>query len=412
MTTIRIATFQLSIPALAALSILLAGCETSRFVDHAESGQRTTCVITTSERLMCAGESIGDGSPSAVHLQSAPPKLLDKGVRAVSLSDQSNAGCVIHKEVTVEVRVWCWSSDFLPFPVPVQLPTVPNPTHILYANSISVGSSVVGQESQDACAVVPKSGNVLCWQFTRTANVSNYRLVSDAGGETLKGAAQVSVGFGFGCAVKLTGSVWCWGINDAGQLGRGQTGSDQSYQPVGLVAGVQARSVSVGFNHACALTFSDTIVCWGSDEYGQLGNGQSDLNTIFPFATPQTVVGYTGATTLSAGHMFTCAARSDSTVSCWGSNADGKLARSEETLSHSSTPLQIPLQGGSSGLRYVVVSAGRNHACASMGVSGFNQTTLTASGAGLMIQCWGGNTAGQLLDGTTNPSFVPVTATH
>jgi len=81
-------------------------------------------------------------------------------------------------------------------------------------------------------------------------------------------------------------------------------------------------------------------------------------------------------------------------------------------VSYWKRPSTVPIAKGESGLNYVVVSAGHDHACASLGVSGFNPTTFAISGKGLMVQCWGGNDLAQLLDGTTNSSYLPTTATH
>src|SRR5438093_11395050 len=75
------------------------------------------------------------------------------------------------------------------------------------------------------------------------------------------------------CAVTTVGASYCWGFNSAGQLGDGTT--DRKSTPVLVImpAGVRFAAVSAGGDHTCGLTPSGAAYCWGRNEAGQLGDG-------------------------------------------------------------------------------------------------------------------------------------------
>ena len=134
------------------------------------------------------------------------------------------------------------------------------------------------------------------------------------------GVQAVAAGSDYTCVLAANGAVQCWGNNYYGQLGSGVGGQQLAAQTVvGLTDGVQA--ISAGTDHACAVTASGGVKCWGRNAHGELGDG-----TTVDRPTPVDVVGLaSGVQAVSAGEHHTCALLEDGTIQCWGANDQGQL---------------------------------------------------------------------------------------
>jgi len=194
----------------------------------------------------------------------------------------------------------------------------------------------------------------------------------------------ISAGVGYTCALTVSGGVKCWGTNEYGELGNGTTiPSSMPVDVVDLDSGVV--SVEAGVSHTCALLNSGGVKCWGLNETGELGDG-TETNSSIPVDV--TGVG-SGMVAISVGGYRTCAVTATGGVKCWGYKWHGQWE--EGTPNFNSTPVDVP--GLSSGV--AAVSNGYNHICARM----------TSGG----VKCWGFNASGQLGDGTTKEgSSMPV----
>jgi alpha-tubulin suppressor-like RCC1 family protein len=187
------------------------------------------------------------------------------------------------------------------------------------------------------------------------------------------------------CALLSTGAVKCWGSNSYGQLGDGST--TQRTTPVdvsGLSSGVTA--ISAGYLHSCALLNTGAVKCWGYNAYGQLGDGSTTRRT-----TPVDVSGLSsGVTAITTSYHHTCALLNTGAVKCWGYNGSGQLG---DGTSGTDRLTPVDVSGLSSGV--TAISAGYYSTCA-----------LLSTGA---VKCWGTNTYGQLGDGTSGTNrLTPV----
>jgi hypothetical protein len=280
--------------------------------------------------------------------------------------------------------------------------TVSDGTHTSAALRIvvsSVSASMVSAGGFHTCALV--AGTVECWGDNEsgelgnntTTNSSSPVMVKGVGGTgTLSGVTQISAGKYHTCAL-VSGSVYCWGENDYGELGNNST--TDSWTPVQVrlsattyLTGVTQVSASGKFT--CALLSAGTVRCWGHNQYGQLGNGNTNDSSI-----AVQVSGITNAIQVTNGANQACALLSDNTVKCWGYNNDGQLG--DGSITNRSTPVQVVGASGSGSLTGVsIVSGGRLHTCALL--------------SGGTVYCWGDNGNGELGDGTTTNRSLPVRA--
>jgi alpha-tubulin suppressor-like RCC1 family protein len=194
----------------------------------------------------------------------------------------------------------------------------------------------------------------------------------------VQGYGKISVSNEFTCAVYF-GSLQCWGLNSAGQLGNGNN-TDQLLPKT--IISEKVYDVAAGSAHACAVV-DHGLECWGSNGSGQLGdNSQIDNNlpqTIFPANS--------GVKRIATGNLNTCATVNGS-LRCWGDNNSGQIG--DGTIS--ALPVLIPQTVIASGVTDVATNGG--------------VTCAVVSGA---LKCWGTNTFGQLGDGTTTDSYLPKT---
>jgi len=212
-------------------------------------------------------------------------------------------------------------------------------------------------------------------------------LASSHGGSLL--ADQLSVGRSHRCAITSSGSARCWGSDRYGELGDGGVirddgSSDYPVQVMGLNEGVTDISVSP-MSHSCAV-HKGGAKCWGSNSYGQLGDG-----TRTDRSAPVQVVGLeSNVVSVAAGEIHSCALTTAGSVLCWGNDHEHQ-AGSDPTLGIKSVrPVGVP--GLSAGI--VSIKAGHSHTCA-----------LTSTG---VVGCWGNNRFGQLGDGTRENRITPV----
>ncbi|MBS1960685.1 MAG: choice-of-anchor D domain-containing protein [Bdellovibrionales bacterium] len=210
-------------------------------------------------------------------------------------------------------------------------------------------------------------------------------------------ATQVATGTDFACALRTGGTVKCWGSNTYGQLGDG-TNNSAAFPGVTVsgLSGILAIGTGTGSQHACAVRSDNTVVCWGRGDSGQLGNGGTANSNV-----PVVATGVTQATQVTANPNATCARTYSGSgmVYCWGQNNYGQLGNG--TTTNSSTPVQVLVSAGTSLQNAVNVNMG------------FTGTACVAMADGT-AKCWGANSYGFLSGSnkkyaTTLPSIANVT---
>jgi hypothetical protein len=182
------------------------------------------------------------------------------------------------------------------------------------------------------------------------------------------------------CAVRNGGTVYCWGLGREGQLGNGANNVD-NYFPQLVAIGSPVDSIKAGYKHSCARTTNGSVLCWGDNTDGQLGNGSNTASNV-----PVVVANGLTFTTISAGYSHTCGIAAGGAAYCWGLNDHGQLGNGGTTSQN--TPVAV-----SGGLTFASISAGDFHTCG-----------VTTSG---VAYCWGDNEYGTVGDGTQASRTVP-----
>jgi RHS repeat-associated protein len=200
----------------------------------------------------------------------------------------------------------------------------------------------------------------------------------------------------FSLALTSTGSLLAWGTNYQGQLGNGITDYSAVPVPVILPSGTTITAIASGSYHSLALTSTGTVLAWGYNGHGELGNGTPTTSGCFCITTPGpvSIPSNTTITAVAAGGSNSLALTSTGTVLAWGNNAHGELGNGTIATSGCyciSTPGLVSVPGNTT---ITAVAAGVS-----------NSLARTSTGT---VLAWGYNGRGELGNGSTTDSNVPV----
>jgi alpha-tubulin suppressor-like RCC1 family protein len=259
-----------------------------------------------------------------------------------------------------------------------------------------------------SCGFKSGTNTVWCWGKNEFGQLGNNTTIDSATpvrvlfphpiipGENLDPIISISAGNGHTCVISTESKVYCWGNNEDGQLGDGTTDSRLTATRIGeVILDSTISSISAGGDHTCVVVNGGNFYCWGKNNHGQLGIGNIENKNI-------PTLGLSGTyefTYISSGDTHTCGVVMESfifpNIVCWGNWEDGRLGVGYSSDQH--TPVKVK-----QGEEYIAysISAGFAHTCA-----------LVNPGTESNILCWGKNSSGQLGDGTTTQSDLPVEVT-
>jgi hypothetical protein len=348
------------------------------------AGWEHTCLLTSAGAVLCWGSNeygqLGNGSTS----DSAVPVLvtgLTSGVSALSVG-YAHACAVVVGGDDGGTQVMCWGHNDSG-----QLGdgTTTDRSTPVAVTGIGDGVTAVAAGGEHSCALA--AAGVSCWgsnlqgQLGSAGGASSPTPVAVAG--LAASSTSLTAGGAHTCAMATGGTVQCWGDDDSGQLGSGSTAPTSV--PVSVTSCSGATSLCAGNDHTCAVA-AGAVQCWGYGQYGQLGNGVTLDSDV-----PVQVTGLQGATKVASGGDHSCAIDGHRSIWCWGNDQSGQLG--DDGSIDSASPVQVV------GVTPTATSLGLGtaHSCAVLGES--------------VVACWGWNVKGQLGNGTTTDSAVPVEVT-
>jgi alpha-tubulin suppressor-like RCC1 family protein len=391
-------------------------------IDHASvnglkrivAGDAHTCVLTGQNRVRCWGDNhFGQlGYGDALDVGDVPTRLpsavgdvpLPATDPVLQLVTGNNHTCVLLESGLI----YCWGDNQYGQLGYNRIDNLGDGEAVTSFGYVTLGdlATRVAAGGDHTCAIL-QSGALRCWgrntfgQLGRgnTANIGDNETVFSAGNVDLGAGVTVSdlaLGDSHTCALLTTGAVRCWGLNNTGQLGYGNatnlgtTGSINNLTNVSLTGAV--RKLVAGSNHTCALTFAGTLRCWGSNQFGQLGqsignNGNwGDQANELPSTLPSDINTGAQVTDVAAGSNHTCAQSSDGKLKCWGLGSSGQLGYGDNNSQAAPPSAGVNLDGVSA----YRIAAGVSHTCA-----------LRSNGS---ARCWGAGADGRLGRGSTTNS--------
>ena len=282
------------------VAVNTSGVLAGKTIKQISAGENHTCAIASDNRAYCWGSNkngqLGNGStadsrvPVAVNMSGA---LAGKTIKQMSV--EFSTSCV----VASDNRAYCWGSN-------------------------KNGQLGNGSTADSRVPVAVNTSGVLV-------------------GKTIK---EVTTGGFHTCALDTSSKMYCWGLNSSGRLGGGLT-SILSNVPVavnmsGVLAGKTIKQILAGGDHGCVVASDDKMYCWGLNNNGELGNNSS-VNSSVPVAVNADGV-LAGKTIrqMSAGFSSTCAVDSGYGIYCWGYNSNGQLGNNSTNNSRVPTYVYVP----------------------------------------------------------------------
>ena len=348
------------------------------------TGYEHTCftMVDTTVRCWGRGDSgqLGNGS-----IEDSPVPVVVTGLSGVTqLSSGREFTCALLNSGSAK----CWgyneegqlgNDSYVDSSVPVSVEGISN------AIAIITGG-------YHACALI-SGGSVKCWganwdgQIGDDSSDSNRPTAQSVVG--ISTAIQIAAADDSSCALLAGGGVKCWGANYDGQLGNVVSGDSSAvpvtanYQNGDPITGAIQLTGSKTFNHYCIRYSNGVAECWGSNEDGQLGNGEDENEYSYPVQVSQ----ISDFAYIAAGWANTCGQRVNGSVYCWGNNELGQLGNGTYDYKNApGNPLNL------SGITQI--DPGDLHICALI--------------SGNTVYCIGMNDYGQIGDGTEIERNTPV----
>lgn len=317
------------------LPVQVAGAATNWA--EVDAGEDHTCARKSTNRILCWGSDtegqLGDGNDDEAS-EEAPVKVAGAATKWRELGVGDDTTCA--RKTSKRLSCWGYGGD--------------GQIGDGSADNAFVPTQVAGggewkqvSGGGDHMCAIKTNERLYCWGWDGNGQLGNdgafnekHRPTQVAGRDT--DWKQVGGGDSHTCAVKTTGRLRCWGRDANGELGDGNDDQADETTPV-RVSGNGWRQVSEGGDdHSCARKANGRLYCWGSDAFGQLGDGQAVTNQ---FAPAQVSGQATNWLEVETGDDHTCARKTTMRLFCWGRDLSGQVGNGGESTSSETTPVEV-----------------------------------------------------------------------
>ncbi len=304
--------------------------------DRVSAGLAHTCALTSSGAAYCWGSNFSGQLGDGTGIYRAEPTPVVGELRFATIS----AGAFVTCALTAVGEAYCWGDapavgveDTSGFPqcsaarcsnVPVRVSGGYTFSHVSAGGTFACGLTTTGA--------------TYCWgtnymgQLGIGSRVNHLAPIAVAPTLTF---STISAGTAHTCGVTTEGSAYCWGFNQYGELGNG-TEADTTL-PVPVSGGLAFRSIHAGGFHTCGVTPDSSAFCWGFGLDGQLGN---DSWSSIPHPSPvRGGLRFADVVVSASGH-HSCGLLSTGATYCWGSDGFGQLGDGTAG-GHMNRPLRV-----------------------------------------------------------------------
>ena len=291
-------------------------------------GFQNTCGLSTAGGAYCWG--INWAGQLGIDIQTASSRTavaVSGGPSFDKISVGTNHVCGI----AAQASAYCWGLNSRgQLGSSVTFSTDP----IAVAGGLEFATVTPGEEHTCALGI---DGATYCWGFNFFGQLGIDSVTETDAPRPVRQSldyTMVSTGRHYNCGLLGDGTAHCWGNNLSRQLGVDSV-EVLSIDPVPVSGGFTFVTIDPGPQHACGITDEGAAYCWGRNVEGQLGTGFTSALS----ATPLAVAGDLVFVTITGGSEHTCGLTVDGVIYCWGSNDFGQLGNA--AMANSLVPTRV-----------------------------------------------------------------------
>jgi alpha-tubulin suppressor-like RCC1 family protein len=321
---------QLGVAALAQSPYPIASSTAPAFAE-VSAGGTFTCARTGDGGVDCWGSGARGRLGSGTAATSATPRAVPLATPLLTLSSGWNHSC----GVSTDEGGICWGE----FP---QVGSGPGPIAWTPVDVQGGHAYLQIAAGEGFSCGLDADGLAWCWGTNFASRLGMEAISSTAAPVAVRDSlrfTRLAAGGLHACGLTSGGVIWCWGENHLGQLGAAAA-TDSSASPLLAAGGLSFTAVAAGSHSTCAIATDGAAYCWGANDAGQLGavSGESCDGT--PCSrTPLAVAGGLRFAAISVGDLHACGLTVDGIAYCWGKNDRGQLG--DGTLFDRAAPTRV-----------------------------------------------------------------------